>query len=135
MIDDDSLTMQRWTAHDGQLAKNGMAMERLSARQCRDGQLVIDCSAKWTAWQWTAHVGLLGAMDGLAMDCLAMDGYGLAIKCWTARQCHNGGLGYVAMDGSRCRTARDGQLGDKALDGSAGLAMDSLAIKRWMALR
>jgi hypothetical protein len=121
-MEDDSLT-----THDGQLAKNGMAMKRWMARQCRDGQLAIDCSAQWTAWLWTAHVGLLSAMDGLAMDGLAMDGYGLAIKRWTARQCRIGGLGDVAMDGSRWRTARDGRLGDKALDGSS---MDS---SRWMA--
>jgi hypothetical protein len=66
-----------------------------------------------------------------------MDGYGLAIKRWTVRQCHNGGLGNVTMDGSRWMTARDSPLGDKALDGSAmdSLAMDGLAIKRRTAWR
>ena len=59
--------------------------------------------------QWTACDGQLGAMggsamDGLAMDGLAMnvygwamDGYDLAIKRCTARQCHNGGLGDDAL--------------------------------------
>jgi hypothetical protein len=60
-MDDDSSTMQRWTARDGQLTKNGLAME-----------------------QWTARDGQLGAMDGSAMDGLSMDGS--AIKRWTARQ-------------------------------------------------
>ena len=71
------------------------------------------------------------------MDGLAMDGYGLAIKGWTARQCCNGGLGDVAKDSSRLTTACDGRLGDKALDGSAmdGLAMDGSAFKRWTARR
>ena len=120
----------RWTAR-----KNGMAMERWMARLCRDGQLAMDSSAKWTAWQWTARDGQLGAMDGLALDGLAMAGYGLAIKRWTARQCRNGGLGDVANDGSRLTNARDGRLGDKAMDSSAmdSLAMDGLAIKRWTA--
>jgi hypothetical protein len=31
-------------------------------------------------------------------------------------QCCNGGLGDVAIDSSQWTTARDGQLGDKALD-------------------
>ena len=76
-------------------------------------------------------------MDVLALDGLVMDGYGLAIKRWTARQCCNGGLDDVAMDGSRWMTACDRPLGDKALDGSAldSLAMDSLAIKCWTAWR
>ena len=112
-----------------------MAMEQWRARRCRDGQLAMDSSAQWTAWQWTARDRHLGAMDGLAMDGLVMDGYGLAIKRWMAWQCRNGGLGDVLTDGSRWMTARDRRLGDIALDGSAtdSLAMDSLAIKRWTA--
>jgi hypothetical protein len=89
---------------------------RWTAREKRHGDGAMDGK---TMSRWTAHVGLLGTMDGLAMDGLAMDGYGLAIKRWTARQCRNGGFGNVAMDGSRWRTARDGRLGDKALDASS----------------
>jgi hypothetical protein len=44
-MDDASLTMQRWTARDGQLAKNGLAMERWTARRCCDGQLAMDSLA------------------------------------------------------------------------------------------
>jgi len=44
-MDDDS----------GLLVKNGLEMERWMAKQCRDGQLTMDSSAKWTAWQWTAR--------------------------------------------------------------------------------
>jgi hypothetical protein len=135
-MDDDSLTMQQWTAHDGQLTKTawrwsgGLLID--VAMDNRNGQL-----GKWTAWQWTACDGQLGAIYHLALDGLAMDSYGLAIKCWTARQCHNGGLGNVAMDSSRWMTACNRRLSDKALDSLAmdGLAMDGLAIKHWMARR
>jgi hypothetical protein len=66
-----------------------------------------------------------------------MDGYGLGIKRWLARQCCKGVLSDVAMDGTRWMTARDRLLSNKALDGSStdSLAMDSLAIKRWTAWR
>ncbi len=54
-MNDDSSTMQQWTARDGQLMKNGFAMERWTAWQCRSGRLVMDNSAQWTGWQWTAR--------------------------------------------------------------------------------
>ena len=66
-MDDDSLTMQRWTARDGQLVKNSLAMEQFTARRCRDGQLVMDSSAKWTAWQWMAWRWTATAVQWTAM--------------------------------------------------------------------
>ena len=53
-----------------------------SRKRLRDG--AMDGSAMS---QWTAHDGQLSPIDGSAMDGLAMNGCGLAIKCWTARHC------------------------------------------------
>jgi len=68
--------------------------------------------------QWTAKNGRLGngrLGDG-QLRYKALDGS--AIKLCTAQRCRNGGLDDAAMDSSRWTTARDGRLGDKALDGS-----------------
>jgi len=65
---------------------------RWTACKKRLGDGAMDSSAML---QWTACNGQLGAMNGSAMDGLAMDSYGSAIKRWTARQSHDGQL---AMD-------------------------------------
>ena len=69
-MDDDSLTMQRWTARDEQIAKNGLAMEQWTV-----GNVTMDGS-RWTARRnerlgnrWLGG-GWLGykALDGSAMS-------------------------------------------------------------------
>ncbi len=65
----------------------------------------------------TAKNGRLGNVrlgDGQLCD-KALEG--LAIRRWTARGCHNGGLGNAAMDSLQWTTACDGRLGNNALDG------------------
>ncbi len=87
----------------------------MSRRTARNGRgLAMDGSA---IKHWTANNGRLGngrLGDGKLCD-KALDGS--AMKRWMAGQCCNGGHDDVAIDSSQWTRARDGQLGDKALDG------------------
>ena len=126
----------RWTAwqcRDGRLgdvamamvglAMDGLAIKRWTSRQCRNRWLgnVVMNSSRWT----TACNGRLGdkALDGSAMDSLAMDGSG--IKRWTARRCLDGQL---TMDD-------DSSMMQQWMARNRQLAKNGLAMKRWTARR